>query len=119
MTKSSEGKKKSKQSVGKGKEIIETKDTKGKRKVLFLEDEEEENRMDVDVDESERDGGRDGTQSGSDDDESWIKDNVSWKGEAYITGVNYHAKKMIFLLFINRPSLSSLYLFLVIDFLKI
>jgi len=31
-------------------------------------------------------------------------DPESWKAEAHITNVNYQAKKMIFLLFINRES---------------
>lgn len=29
---------------------------------------------------------------------------VAWEAEAYVTGVNYHVKKMVFLLFINSVS---------------
>jgi hypothetical protein len=33
---------------------------------------------------------------------------AAWKAEAYVTGVNYHVKKMVFLLFINSTSALSL-----------
>jgi len=40
------------------------------------------------------------------DNESGNDDNAGpWTAEAHFTNVNYHAKKMIFLLFINRTSL--------------
>ena len=29
---------------------------------------------------------------------------VAWRSQAYVTGVNYHVKKMVFLLFINSAS---------------
>lgn len=29
---------------------------------------------------------------------------IVWKAQAYVTGVNYHVKKMVFLLFINSTS---------------
>lgn len=71
------------------------KDSKGKGKAVDSEDEDDS--MEVDVDNEER-------GSGSDRESGLESDNVSWKGEAYVTSVNYHAKKMVFLLFINRAS---------------
>lgn len=32
---------------------------------------------------------------------------VGWKAQAYVTGVNYHVKKMVFLLFINSTSINT------------
>lgn len=81
-----------KQRIGQNK----TKDSKGKGKAVHSGDEDDS--MGVDVDNEER-------GSGSDTDSSRLDSgNVSWKGEAYVTSVNYHAKKMVFLLFINRAS---------------
>ena len=40
----------------------------------------------------------------SDDDDS---DPESWNAEAHFTNANYQAKKMVLLLFINRPSCCS------------
>ena len=34
-----------------------------------------------------------------------VPDDTSWKAQAYVSGVNYHAKKMAFLLFINSKSI--------------
>lgn len=30
---------------------------------------------------------------------------ITWKAQAYVTGVNYHVKKLVFLLFINSASI--------------
>lgn len=46
-----------------------------------------------------------GEDEGDDDmivDENEEVDESNWKAEAYCTSANYHAKKFVFLLFINR-----------------
>jgi DNA mismatch repair protein MLH1 len=40
------------------------------------------------------------------EEDSEVADRESWTAEAYFTNANYQSKKMIFLLFINRLSLS-------------
>jgi DNA mismatch repair protein MLH1 len=42
------------------------------------------------------------------DDSNEVDDPEAWRAEAHITNANYQAKKMIFLLFINRKLLSLL-----------
>jgi hypothetical protein len=66
-------------------------DTKGKRKVRDSSVEDEE------------DGDNAVTEEMSDSDTEQDAA-VAWKADAYVTGVNYHVKKMIFLLFINSAS---------------
>lgn len=46
----------------------------------------DENSMEIDKNDDELDSG----------------DEPKWMAEAYITNANYHVKKMVFLLFINR-----------------
>jgi hypothetical protein len=42
------------------------------------------------------------------------KGEVEWDAEMYASSVNYHAKKMVFLLFINRSHLFALFLILLL-----
>jgi hypothetical protein len=45
------------------------------------------------------------------DDGDIVDSQTEWEAEAYITNANYHMKKMVFLLFINRTSQSFYYFF--------
>ena len=48
------------------------------------------------------DGSQDGAKDSMDTDSGVSLGEGKWKGEALFTSANYHSKKMVFLLFINR-----------------
>lgn len=48
------------------------------------------------------DDGEDGENMDVDEDNLPKETETKWTGEAHFTSANYHAKKMLFLLFINR-----------------
>ncbi|GJJ10468.1 hypothetical protein Clacol_004694 [Clathrus columnatus] len=86
-----------------GKGAKEVRDKKGKGKASYLTEADE---MEVgDEDENFERGSQDDNE-GSDGSEEEDED-VRWKGEVYLSGVNYHAKKMTFLLFINHRLVES------------